>query len=85
MMGSKVRVFAPVEHLSLEELVPQDHFHRQLERVLDLVAPGRRGGGLVGRPLPMMRRWQFVSRQRPSGVETRRRASRSPATAVGPR
>ena len=36
MMGIKARVFAPVEHLSLEELVPQDHFYRQLERVLDL-------------------------------------------------
>ena len=35
-MGSKARVFAPVEHLSLEELVPQDHFYRHLERSLDL-------------------------------------------------
>jgi transposase len=36
MMGIKVRAFAPIEHLSLEELVPQDHFYRQVERVLDL-------------------------------------------------
>jgi transposase len=51
MMGSKARVFAPVEHLSLEELVPQDHFYRHLERVLDLsfvrelVAPYYAAGG----------------------------------------
>jgi len=36
MMGIKARVFAPVEHLTLEQLVPADHFYRQLERVLDL-------------------------------------------------
>jgi transposase len=36
MMGIKARVFAPVEHLTLEELVPRDHFYRHLERVLDL-------------------------------------------------
>jgi hypothetical protein len=36
MMGSKARVFAPVERLTLEELVPQDHFYRHGERVLDL-------------------------------------------------
>src|SRR5438552_1407915 len=36
MMGSKERHFAPLIHVSLEELVPQDHFYRQLERTLDL-------------------------------------------------
>jgi transposase len=36
MMGIKARVFAPVEHISLEELVPRGHFYRHLERVLDL-------------------------------------------------
>ncbi len=36
MMGSKERHFASLIHLSLEELVPQDHFYRQLERTLDL-------------------------------------------------
>jgi transposase len=51
MMGIKACVFAPVEHLSLEELVPQDHFYRHLERVLDLsfvrelVAPYYAAGG----------------------------------------
>lgn len=51
MMGIKARVFAPVEHLTLEELVPRDHFYRHLERVLDLsfvrewVAPYYAAGG----------------------------------------
>jgi hypothetical protein len=36
MMGSKARHFAPLMHISLEELVPQDHFYRHLERTLDL-------------------------------------------------
>src|SRR5437588_11240201 len=36
MMGSKQRQFAPLVHVSLEELVPQDHFYRHLERSLDL-------------------------------------------------
>jgi hypothetical protein len=36
MMGTKARHFAPLIHVSLEELVPQDHFYRQLERTLDL-------------------------------------------------
>src|SRR5919109_4840367 len=36
MMGTKARVFAPLPPVSLEELVPPDHFYRHLERVLDL-------------------------------------------------
>ena len=36
MMGTKARLFEPLEHISLEELVPQDHFYRQVERLLDL-------------------------------------------------
>jgi transposase len=36
MMGIKGRVFAPVERITFEDLVPQDHFYRQVERVLDL-------------------------------------------------
>ena len=36
MMGKKDRVFAPLPPVSLEELVPPDHFYRHLERVLDL-------------------------------------------------
>jgi transposase len=36
MMGTKQRSFAPLIHASLEELVPQDHFYRHLERALDL-------------------------------------------------
>ena len=36
MMGTKERSFAPLVQVSLEELVPQDHFYRHLERTLDL-------------------------------------------------
>lgn len=36
MMRTKERHFAPLIHVSLEELVPQDHFYRHLERSLDL-------------------------------------------------
>jgi hypothetical protein len=36
MMGTKERHFAPLSNVSLEELVPQDHFYRHLESTLDL-------------------------------------------------
>jgi hypothetical protein len=36
MLGSKQRHFAPLINVSLEELVPHDHFNRHLERTLDL-------------------------------------------------
>ena len=36
MMGTNERSFAPLIHVSLEELVPKDHFYRQLEKSLDL-------------------------------------------------
>ncbi len=36
MMGRKERSFAPLNNVSLEELVPHDHFYRHLERTLDL-------------------------------------------------
>ena len=36
MMGKKERSFAPQINVSLEELVPQDHFYRHLEQKLDL-------------------------------------------------
>src|SRR5829696_4198358 len=36
MMGTKVRVFTLLPPVSLEELVPSDHFYRHLERTLDL-------------------------------------------------
>jgi transposase len=36
MMGTKERSFAPLVQVSLEELVPQDHFYRHVERTLDL-------------------------------------------------
>jgi transposase len=36
MMGTKERHFAPLINVSVEQLVPQDHFYRYLERMLDL-------------------------------------------------
>src|SRR5207247_6202134 len=36
MIGKKERSFAPLINVSLEELVPQDHFYRHVERTLDL-------------------------------------------------
>jgi transposase len=36
MMGAKARAFAPVVAVSLEALVPHDHFYRHLQRTLDL-------------------------------------------------
>lgn len=36
MMGTKIRTFAPLPALSLEEIVPKDNFYRRLEDKLDL-------------------------------------------------
>jgi transposase len=36
VLGTKVRQFIPIPGLSLDELVPADHFYRHLEQVLDL-------------------------------------------------
>src|SRR5215211_7188017 len=36
MMGTKARLFGPLPPVSLEELVPPDHFYRHLEQGLDL-------------------------------------------------
>src|SRR5262249_23556799 len=36
MMGTKARLFTPISPLSLDELVPVDHFYRHVDRVLDL-------------------------------------------------
>jgi hypothetical protein len=36
MMGTKARVFTPISALSLDELVPADHFYRHLDHILDL-------------------------------------------------
>ena len=36
MMGRKARIISPVAAVSLDELVPADHFYRHLDRVLDL-------------------------------------------------
>ena len=52
MMGTKTRTFAPLPHnVSLEDLVPQEHFYRRLQARLDLsfvrelVGPLYAGGG----------------------------------------
>jgi hypothetical protein len=52
MMGTKIRSFTPLPRdISLEELVPKDHFYRLLEATLDLsfvrelVRPLYAGGG----------------------------------------
>lgn len=36
MMGTKARLFTPVPRVSLEDLVPKDHFYRHVDRYLDL-------------------------------------------------
>lgn len=36
MMGIKTRACTPLPAVSLEDLVPADHFYRHLERTLDL-------------------------------------------------
>jgi transposase len=36
MMGTKARLFTPLPPVTLEELVPADHFYRHLDRMLDL-------------------------------------------------
>jgi transposase len=36
MLGIKARTFAPIVNVSLEDLVPADHFYRHLEHSLDL-------------------------------------------------
>ena len=53
MMGLKEREFAPMVAVSLEELVPQDHFYRHLQKVLDLsfvYGLVRESYAVVGRP-----------------------------------
>lgn len=36
MIGIKERIFTPIDAVTLEQLVPADHFYRHLERTLDL-------------------------------------------------
>jgi transposase len=36
MMGTKVRRFEPLEGVTLDELVPRNHFYRHVERTIDL-------------------------------------------------
>ena len=53
MLGTKLRAFAPLGNVSLDDLVPADHFYRHLERTLDLTFVRdlvRPAMPLVGRP-----------------------------------
>jgi hypothetical protein len=53
MLGHKERSFIPSPNISLEELVPADHFYRHLDRVLDLTFVRRwvqDGYAATGRP-----------------------------------
>jgi hypothetical protein len=36
MLGHKIRDFRPLTAISLEDLVPEDNFYRQVERTIDL-------------------------------------------------
>ena len=86
MMGIKARMFAPVEHLSLEELVPHDHFYRHLERVLDLnfvrelVAPYYAVGGRPSiDPVVLEREHGYVTTVHPSPCRAAFEAPSRPA------
>jgi transposase len=53
MMGIKVRAFGPLPPVTLDDLIPPDHFSRHLERSLDLsfVRELARGAyAVIGRP-----------------------------------
>ena len=47
MMGLKERAFAPLVCVSLEELVPQDHFYRHLQKVLESLVCLRSGARVL--------------------------------------
>ena len=36
MMGQKTRLFTPLPPVTIEELIPADHFSRHLDQMLDL-------------------------------------------------
>jgi transposase len=36
MTGQKMRLFTPLPPVTIEELIPADHFYRHLDQVLDL-------------------------------------------------
>ncbi len=35
MMGIKPRIFTPIDAVTLDQLVPADHFYRHLDRTLE--------------------------------------------------
>jgi transposase len=53
MMGKKERAFGPLPSVTLEALIPPDHFYRRLERTLDLAFVrdlAREAYAEIGRP-----------------------------------
>ena len=66
MMGLKARDFAPLVAVSLEELVPQDHFYRHLHKVLDHAGRLRSGARvLLDRRTTIDEQHTRVDRQHP--------------------
>ena len=63
MLGIKVRQVIPASAVSLEELVPHDHFYRHLEQVLDLTFVRR---WVPERFLPLLLRLLHLARERRS-------------------
>jgi len=93
-VGAKVRSFAPLPPVTLDELVPPDYFYRHLERSLDLsfarklvrdryAEAGRPAIDPVvffkrSRPTPRSLPSSFVSPSKPTSPHRKRPSSRSP-------
>ena len=84
MMGMKERPFAPLPPVSLEDLVPPDHFYRHLDRSLDL--------GFVrelvrwSSPRPPSEHWPSVPRHATTGSDAPADPiGRQPAAAIDAR
>ena len=56
MLGTKARLFTPLPAVTLEQLVPADHFYRYVDRVLDLSFAGQFEGELLERAEAMLAR-----------------------------
>ncbi len=62
MLGSKTRRITPIAALTLEDLVPADHFYRHLDRTFDLTFVRDLVAGYyspAGRPRGRMARGRF--------------------------
>ncbi len=72
IMGTKIRDFAPLPDLSLEELVSKDNFYRRLDLIVCLATSpycGLRRKGLGKTDLPKSKTWWFAAL---SGVRSAR-------------